>query len=150
MKHFVNLEQLQQAQPEKTWHEFQTKRLKLITKQTSRYPWGPQVYFKYRNHQGPLGIIIREVEDKYIKQFIQTLSLYDIPKPSENQIKIISSIKLGFLWGIGGMIEQGDLKLELFEDYNNPEFDMLIQGLLKAVDHIVHNAEQLATDNKGQ
>lgn len=126
MKEFVQLNTIEEDRTEKSWEDFQRKRFKLAIETAAKYPWGPKVYFRFREDRGPIGEVIREIESQFFQKTRESWRHYH-SQGSENPCfeKIVGSMKLGVLFGVATIISDGDAKTQDFLG-NTAKVDSLV------------------------
>lgn len=99
MRAFVVLYSLEEDQKLPTWEEFQAKRLQRAVQTIHQFPFAPSLYFKFRNDQGKLGEMIREIEEEYVKKLARIWEKYKKKPASIHSIRLTAYLKLGILYG---------------------------------------------------
>ena len=100
MKKFTVLDKLQDYRSFPSWHAYQVARLKRVVEIIQKNPYGPRLYFRYRDDQTSIGTTVRKYEKEYLKFMREAWLHFHKTKPAEDFEGIAAAIKLGFLWGL--------------------------------------------------
>ncbi|MBI4925051.1 MAG: TetR/AcrR family transcriptional regulator [Bdellovibrio sp.] len=101
MEHFVQLITLNKSKELLDWDSFQKARLNQAIQFIHDYPWGPGLYFRFRNDTGKIGQRIRQIENEYVRKTKETWEVYTGSEGNLQSIRLASYLKLGLLWGLG-------------------------------------------------
>jgi AcrR family transcriptional regulator len=82
------------------WRSFQQARIHEAILLVGRHPWAPGLYFRYRNHPGKWGKMIRDAEDLYCRQLGKVWEGFHGKTPDPKSIRLSGYLKLGVLWGV--------------------------------------------------
>lgn len=84
-----------------SWFDLQVAFLQHTSEIVDRYPWAPDLYYRYRMDPGYIGTSVREIEEKYFFERTKSwLHFYPKIKPSLTATKMASALKLGMLYGV--------------------------------------------------
>lgn len=100
MKSFTRFYALEQQTEARDWETFQRDRLRDVVALIRKYPWGPALYFQYRNNAGEFGDTVRDIEEKYVQRIGMMWKRFNGTEPDVRALRMSSYLKLGFLWGI--------------------------------------------------
>lgn len=109
------------------WDSYQIARLTRAFKFINRYPWAPELYFRYRKSTGVFGESIQEIEEKYFKTIAAAFEHFTGQKPNPYSVRLSSYMKVGILYGLAE--EQDMWKLKNQDLYIRP----MIQDLHKTL-----------------
>ncbi len=101
MENFVQLLTLNKSKDLPNWEIFQKARFHQATQFIHDYPWGPSLYFRFRNDPGKIGQRIRQIENEYVRKSKETWAAYTDSQCNLHAVRLASYLKLGLLWGLG-------------------------------------------------
>lgn len=84
-----------------SWESYQEELLRKASQVVERFPWAPDLYFRYRLDPGAIGQLMRDLEENYFRSRTDAwLHFYPNKKPEWASIRLTSVIKLGLLYGL--------------------------------------------------
>jgi len=102
------------------WSQLQKTRMVRSLQLIRQYPWGPGLYFRYRNDQGKVGQTIRDVEHQYLLELAGLWKKVTGKAPDPSVLKLSGALKLGLFFAVsseGGLkIPENDSELERWSD----------------------------------
>ena len=136
MKEFVQLNSIEEDRAESTWEDFQRKRFKLAIETAAKYPWGPKVYFRFREDRSPLGDVIRDIETQFFVKTRESWRHYHQQGSEDlNLEKIVGSLKLGVLFGIASVISDSNTNAQnLLAD--TQKIDCIVNAVTKCTEEL--------------
>jgi hypothetical protein len=84
-----------------TWEDYQFLLLARATTIVQKFPWAPELYFRYRSDQGYIGDLVRKIEERYFQDRAQGwMHYFPHEKPTWESLRMSSVMKLGMLYGL--------------------------------------------------
>jgi hypothetical protein len=83
-----------------TWFDLQFHLLSKASKLVDRFPWAPELYYRFRLDPSYIGQAVRDIEEKYFFERTQGWNyFYPDQKPDWIAVRMASVMKLGLLYG---------------------------------------------------
>ncbi|MEN9723952.1 MAG: hypothetical protein RJB38_1938 [Pseudomonadota bacterium] len=99
MKIFLQIYELDRDRSVTDWQTLQYHRMLRSLRLIRDYPWGPGLYFRYRNDHGPIGQTIRSVEAQYFQDLNLLWKQIHGKAADLDLLKLNGALKLGLFFG---------------------------------------------------
>jgi len=81
------------------WISYQSYLLEKAARLIERYPWAPELYFRFRTDPNYIGQAVRDIEEKYFMERFQGWEYFHPnEKPEWEAMRMVAVLKLGMLY----------------------------------------------------